>query len=50
MSAMLTENLWTLRSYGQGEQIELTSLQLTIPLNALYEDVILPEVTEYIDE
>jgi Uma2 family endonuclease len=37
------DTLWTLHPFGLGDQVELASLSLSFPIEALYEDVTLPE-------
>lgn len=34
---------WVLQSYGPGDRVELSSLEFSSPIEALYEDVALPE-------
>lgn len=40
-----SENLWTLHFFGPGEQVELESLNVSIPVAAIYENIDLPEDT-----
>ncbi len=40
-----SDTLWTLHPFGPGDQVELASLSLSFPIEALYEDVTLPEDT-----
>jgi Uma2 family endonuclease len=35
-----TTNLWTLHLFGEGDQVELASLQIRIPIAAFYENVL----------
>jgi Uma2 family endonuclease len=37
-----SDNLWTLHPFGPGDEIELKSINVTIPLEALYENVTMP--------
>ena len=37
-----SENLWTLHLFGPGDRVELARLNISFPIAALYEDVILP--------
>ncbi|HYT34411.1 MAG TPA: Uma2 family endonuclease [Ktedonobacteraceae bacterium] len=37
-----TNNLWTLHPFGPGDEVELKSIDASIPIDALYENVILP--------
>lgn len=37
------DTLWTLHPFGPDDQVELASLNLSFPIEALYEDVTLPE-------
>ncbi len=37
--------LWTLHLFGPGDQVGLTSLNITFPISALYENVSLPDNT-----
>ena len=36
------DTLWTLHPFGPGDQVELASLSLSFPIDALYENVVLP--------
>jgi Uma2 family endonuclease len=36
-----TENLWTLHLFGEGDQVELASLNIHMPIAAFYENVML---------
>jgi Uma2 family endonuclease len=38
-----SENLWTLHPFGPGYVVELTSLEIRFPIEAIYEDVVLPD-------
>ncbi len=38
-----TENLWTLHLFGEGDQVELASLNVRMPIAAFYENVLLAE-------
>jgi len=40
-----TDKLWTLYSFERGEQVELASIGVTLPVTAIYENVKLPEDT-----
>ena len=40
-----TENLWTLHPFGSGDTVELASLNIRFPIEAIYEDVVLQEDT-----
>ncbi len=40
-----SDTMWTLHPFGPGDQVELASLSLSFPIEALYEDVTLPEDT-----
>ncbi|MGD1703664.1 Uma2 family endonuclease [Dapis sp. BLCC M229] len=43
----LNENgVWELYNYGEGEEVTLTSVDLSFPIEMLYEDVVLEEVEE----
>ncbi len=35
------QGVWMFIPYGEGDEIELTSVGLTVPINAIYEDVVL---------
>ena len=37
-----SDNLWTLHPFGPGDEVELKSVNISIPLEALYENVTLP--------
>jgi Uma2 family endonuclease len=37
-----TNNLWTLHPFGPGDEVELKSIDVSIPIDVLYENVILP--------
>jgi Uma2 family endonuclease len=37
-----SDNLWTLHPFGPGDEIELKSIDVSIPLEALYENVTVP--------
>lgn len=43
---------WTFIPYGEGDEMELTSVNLTVTMNAIYEDVVLaaPQAQENISE
>lgn len=38
----VSDNLWTLHPFGSGDEIELKSINVSIPLEALYENVTVP--------
>ena len=38
-----SDKLWTLHPFGPGDKMELKSINVSIPLGALYENVMLPE-------
>jgi len=38
-----TENLWTLHPFGPGDTIELTSIGVSFLIDAVYENVMLPD-------
>jgi len=40
-----SDTLWTLHLFGSDDQLELTSLSISFPVVALYENVIFPEDT-----
>ena len=37
-----TDNLWTLHPFGPGDEVALKSIDVSIPLEALYENVTFP--------
>lgn len=38
-----SDNLWTLHPFGSGDEVKLKSINVSIPLEALYEHVTVPE-------
>ena len=38
-----SDNLWTLHPFGQSDEVELKSINVTIPLEVLYENVAMPK-------
>lgn len=37
-----SDKLWTLHPFGPGDEVALKSINVTLPLEALYENVTLP--------
>lgn len=44
------ERFWKLSLFGSGNQVELTSLSISFPVAAIYEDVALPEDEDTLDD
>ncbi|MDJ0515807.1 MAG: hypothetical protein QNJ74_05890 [Trichodesmium sp. MO_231.B1] len=40
------KGVWELYNYGEGDEVTLTSVDLSFPIEMLYEDVVLEEVEE----
>lgn len=40
-----SENLWTIHEFGPGDQVQLATLNLNLPIDAVYENVVVPEDT-----